>query len=304
MVSAALEAGFHQCGVAQVAPIDESRWGYGEWLHEGFHGSMDYMANHVEMRHDPRLLLPGARSVVSLLLGYRPSAVMRGNAKIAQYAYGEDYHSRIKRMLFALIKKMDELCPGQHTKPCVDTVPISDKLWAVRAGLGWIGRNTLFISPLLGSYCNIAEIVTTAEFDIYDEPVENRCGDCRLCVQSCPNHAIVEKEPNESNFQRYSLLDSKFSVDARRCTAYNTIENRSDSLPEGLDRRGYAFGCDCCQLACPYNRTAKVCVDMSEDQIAELEGLEQADEAQFKHFARNRALNRIKYWQWRRNISS
>ena len=265
-------------------------WGYRRWLDDGCHGDMRFMEQHIDMRHDPSLLLPGARSVVSLLLGYKPSALMRGEAKIAQYAYGEDYHTKLKRMCYALAERLSDNCPGMDCKVCVDTVPIPDKLWAWRAGLGWIGRNTLFINPRLGSYCNIAEIVTTLECDRYDEPMENRCGDCRACVDACPNGAIT-------------LHDGLPSVDARRCTAYNTIENRDERLPDRLRRNGYAFGCDCCQLACPYNKTAKVGMEVSAELMAELESLKDADEARFNRFARHRALNRIKYWQWRRNIS-
>lgn len=251
---------------------------------------MHYMEEHVEMRHDPSLLVPGARSVVSLLLGYKPSRIMGGAHRIAMYAYGMDYHVRIKQMLFQLIADIQKEYPDFTAKPCVDTVPIADKHWAVRAGLGWIGHNTLFVSPQLGSLCNIAELVTTSVFDHYDQPMESRCGECRRCVDACPNQAL-------------HAVGNVYRLDARRCTSYHTIENHDEQLPETLRRDGYAFGCDRCQLACPYNEQAPVSVEVSDEQLEELQHLADADEITFRRFSRSRALSRIRYNQWRRNLS-
>lgn len=287
---AALEVGFHACGVAEATPLTDEELGLRRWLADGDQADMHYMEEHVEMRHDPSLLVPGTRSVVSLLLGYKPSRTMGGNHRIAMYAYGDDYHVRIKQMLFQLISVIQQVYPDFTAMPCVDTVPIADKHWAVRAGLGWIGHNTLFVSPQLGSLCNIAELVTPFVFDRYDQPMENRCGDCRRCIDACPNHAL------------HSVGDS-FRLDARRCTAYHTIENRSEQLPDTLRRGGYVFGCDCCQLSCPYNEQAPVAVEVSGERMAELESLAQADEATFRQISRKKALSRIRYPQWRRNLS-
>ena len=152
------------------------------------------------MRRDPSLLVPGAQSVIVVLLGYKPSQHMQGDARIAQYAYGEDYHERIKRMLYQLIAAIRQRYPDFEAKPCVDTVPISDKQCARRAGLGWIGRNTLLVNPSLGSYCNIGELVTLSPADRYDAPLENGCGDCRACADACPNkaltHSSIQAFPN------------------------------------------------------------------------------------------------------------
>lgn len=241
------------------------------------------------MRYDPHILLPGAKSVIVVLLGYRPSAMMEGRAKIAQYAYGQDYHERMKGMLFRLIADIRKEYPDFEAKPCVDTVPISDRAWAVRAGLGWRGRNTLLINPLLGSYCYIGELVTTSEADHYDSPMENGCGDCRQCVDACPNHCLKLSG------------NGIYWNDAQLCASYHTIENREEHIPDDIHLSGYAFGCDCCQLACPYNKTAAVRYTLTPERKAELESLADADEAAFKKAARHSAMNRIRYAQWKRN---
>lgn len=287
----AREVGFHDCGIAVATPLQAERQGLQRWLADGEQADMHYMERHVEMRHDPALLVPGARSVVSLLLGYKPSRQMHGGNRVAMYAYSEDYHTRIKQMLFALIEAIRRHYPGFEAKACVDTVPIADKHWAVRAGLGWIGHNTLFVSPRLGSLCNIAELVTPSACDAYDHAMENRCGDCRRCVDACLNGALHTDMAGEG-----------WCLDARRCTAYHTIENRAERLPGDLHRGGYAFGCDRCQLACPYNDRAPVSIEVDDTLLGELEGLPQADEPTFHRFARNRALNRITYAQWHRNL--
>ena len=146
------------------------------------------------------------------------------------------------------------------------------------------------MNPVLGSYCFVGELVTTSEADQYDTPLENGCGDCRLCVEACPNRCLVQTN------------DGSYWNDARRCASYHTIENRAEQLPDDVRLSGYAFGCDCCQLVCPYNRHAKVCYDLTDERKAALENLQHADEPTFRHSVKHSALNRIKYRQWRRNI--
>ena len=287
--SLAREVGFDACGIAEATALSDDELHLRPWLEEGCHADMGYMAEHVEMRYDPRLLLPGAKSVIAVLLGYKPSQRMEGKAKIAQYAYGQDYHERMKGMLFQLIAAIREEYPKFEAKPCVDTVPISDRAWAVRAGLGWRGRNTLLINPELGSYCYIGELVTTYATDHYDSPIENGCGDCHRCVEACPNGCLVPAP------------GGGYWNDARRCASYHTIENRAESLPDDVRLSGYAFGCDCCQLVCPYNIKAEARYQLGEDDKARLESLAEADESTFKKATKHMALNRIKYAQWKRN---
>ena len=284
------EVGFDDCGIAQAEAIPQFSHSLQEWTAQGCHASMSFMEQHQEMRGNPQLLVPDAKSVISLVVGYKPSQTMQGPFRIAQYAYGEDYHEKIKRMLFALIARIQERYPDFEAKPCVDTVPISDKLWAMKAGLGWIGKNTLFVHPRLGSFCNLGELVTAAEMDSYDSPIPNQCGECHKCVDACPNRALKIDSNNKS------------MLDARRCTSYHTIENRSEQLPESLRTNGYVFGCDCCQLVCPFNQQAPVSVEVPSERLQELETLPQADEPTFKQLTRHSPISRIKYYQWHRNL--
>lgn len=281
--AAATEAGFDACGVAAALPITEEEFGLNRWLANGCQAGMRYMEGHTDMRHDAGLLVPGAKSVIAVLLGYKPS---RRIARIAQYAYGEDYHERMKRMLYEMIALIRKQYPKFEAKPCVDTVPISDKLWARRAGLGWIGKNTLLVNPALGSYCFIGELVTTEAADRYDTPMAEGCDDCERCLRGCPNKAIGN------------------GVDARRCASYHTIENRDERLPEGIRLSGYAFGCDCCQMACPYNEQAAVRYELAAERELELESLATADAATFKRLTKHSAINRIKQSQWLRNMAA
>ena len=288
----ALALGFDACGLAEAAPIPRSQWDLQEWLAEGRHADMHYMEEHVAKRYDPTLLVPGAKTVISVLLGYRPSALMEGAVKIAQYAYGEDYHERLKGLLFRLLSTLGDRYPELQGRPFVDTAPISDKYWAVQAGLGWRGRNTLLVNPTLGSYCFIGELVVSLAADVYDTPLPDGCGTCERCLKACPNHAIVPSPLPAVGTQ----------VDARRCASYHTIENRAETLPPEVKLSGYAFGCDCCQLVCPYNLQAEIRYHLTPERQEQLQNLQDADEKTFKHATKHSPLNRIKYSQWLRNL--
>lgn len=298
----ALAVGFSDCGIAEADALSEEEYPLEEWLSCGYQADMQYMERNAAMRRDPRLLVEGARSVISLVLAYKSDRQMEGTPRISQYAYGEDYHERLKRMMYQLIAKIKEDYPDFEARPFVDTAPISDRHWAVRAGLGWIGRNTLFIHPRFGSYCYLGEIVTiyeiqTSEFKIQD----SNCGVCRLCVDACPNNAITDRQAQDS--VQHSKINIQNLLDARRCTSYNTIENHSDTLPSDLDTCGYAFGCDICQSVCPYNRQALAAYHLDDERKAELESLSVADESTFRRFTKHSAISRIKYNQWQRNVN-
>jgi epoxyqueuosine reductase len=231
-------------------------------------------------------------------------------------------------MLYELIAAIRQRYPDFEAKPCVDTVPISDKQWARRAGLGWIGRNTLLVNPVLGSYCNIGELVTPSPADSYDTPIENRCGDCRACVAACPNHALSESRANSFAMPSKSMVTTEDSnktlthshinelthssineyphsniplLDANRCASYHTVENRAETLPPDIRLSGYAFGCDICQLVCPYNQTAEVRYTLTDERKAQLEALADADPTAFKRLTKHTALSRIRHSQWQRN---
>lgn len=302
----ARQVGFDACGMASAEAIPQFESQLREWLQSRCHASIHFMAQHVEMRANPQLLFTNARTVISVLLGYKPSTTMQGPAKIAQYAYGEDYHEQIKRMLYQLILAIQNEYTDFEARPFVDTAPISDKLWAQKAGLGWIGRNTLLVNPTMGSYCFIGELVTSSEVDVYDTPMASRCGDCHRCVEACPNGALHKMAPISTSGSDTALSPdpSQTYLCAESCTSYNTIENRAPSLPPALHLRGYAFGCDCCQEVCPYNRQAPARVAVTAEQIAKLESLSEVDETTFKKLTKHSALNRINYTQWQRNLRS
>lgn len=287
---AARQAGFDSCGIAAAGPLNDFASQLGDWLSLGMNADMVFMAQHVEKRVDPAKLVPGARSVVSVLLGCRPAQTMKGTVRIAQYAYGADYHREVKSRLFVMLERLKTLNPELQGRPFVDTAPISDKLWAWRCGLGWIGRNTLLVSPDWGTFCSLGELVIDQEADVYDTPLPNRCGDCQRCVASCPNGALAQ--------------EGRPCLDARRCASYHTIENRAESLPQGIALSGYAFGCDVCQLACPYNAEALRRETADPERMAQLEQLAQCDEAQFKSITRHSAMDRISFVQWRRNVEA
>lgn len=234
----ALSLGFSACGIAAAQPLNDDREYLKTWLDNGFHGQMQYMERNLEKRADPTKLLEGAASVISLLYRYNPAPCPDGqNYKIAKYASGPDYHRIIKLMLQGLMTFISEFDETALSVASVDAAPVFDKRWAQRAGLGWIGKNTLLINPDAGSFCNIGEIITTLRLD-YDTPGTDQCGNCRKCLDACPTHAITEGT----------------TMNATQCIAYHTIEVKGDfdeSTPK--DFQGYIYGCDICQDVCPYN---------------------------------------------------
>ena len=230
----ALEVGFDDCGVARADVLTDSEYPLRQWVARGWHGDLSYMERNIEKRMDPRLLVPGAKSVICCVSAYGPPDTNRGDG-VAAYAQHREYHKVVKDMLFALRERL-----GIDGKICCDTVPISDKHWAVRAGLGWIGRHTLLVTPRWGTWVNLGEIVTDEECTDYTKCPEytDHCSKCGHCVDACPNRAIAPDGPP--------------MLDVRRCTAYYTTHNPRP-LPLGIDTCGYTLGCDLCQLACPFN---------------------------------------------------
>ncbi|MBP3763167.1 MAG: DUF1730 domain-containing protein [Bacteroidales bacterium] len=230
----ALEAGFDDCGIARADRLEDSEYPLREWLRRGWNASMGYMERNPDMRLDPRILVPGARSVICVVSAYPPPASPGGTAAFAAI---RDYHTELKSRLFLLRERL-----GIQAKPCVDTVPIADKYWAARAGLGWIGRHTLLVTPRWGTWVNLGELVTPEECTDYDSPLppRGRCDACKRCVTACPNHAIAPDGPP--------------MLDASRCISFHTTQSKLP-VPQDIDTRGYTFGCDLCQLACPFNQS-------------------------------------------------
>ena len=240
---AARALGFDACGIARAGHVDpEDR--LGQWLGRGFHADMDWMARTRELRQYVTRWLPGARSVVVVARRYfqpDPPAPAEPHGKVARYAWGRDYHKVLKRPLRKLGEMVDAMAPGAESRACVDSGPVMERAWAERAGIGWVGKNSLVLRRDLGSWFFLGALMTTVEL-APDAPVSAHCGSCRACIDACPTEAIVEPGV----------------VDARRCIAYHTIENRGD-IPEPLHGRmdGWVFGCDVCQEVCPWNRFAR-----------------------------------------------
>ncbi len=234
----AAELGFDACAIAKAEEIDPDNR-FLAWLDAGFHADMEWMAHTADMRREPREKLPGAKSAVVAARNYyypRPPAPL-GSGRVSRYAWGRDYHRVLRKPLQALAQAIEQSSPGAQTYCSIDSAPVLEKFWAARAGLGWIGKNSLILHPDLGSWFFLGVILTTAEL-APDSPMPDRCGSCRACMDACPTGAIVEPR----------------MVDSRRCISYHTIENRSEipGLVAG-NMRDWVFGCDICQEACPWN---------------------------------------------------
>ena len=249
--SKAESLGFVACGVSRADLPAEDSSRLNSWLADGFQGDMGYMERNKEKRLDPRLLVPGARSVISFLISYYPEKEIpqKDNYKIARYAYGKDYHFVIREKLHLITRELaDRVSNPRVGNPVLpasrvftDSAPVLERTWAVKASLGFIGKNTCLINPKLGSFVFIAEIITGIELEYDTATVNDMCGGCTRCIDACPTGAITAPR----------------RLDARRCISYHTIESRKELPPEQKDRFGdWIFGCDICQEVCPWNRKA------------------------------------------------
>lgn len=287
--------GFDACGVSAARRLDEEAQRLDSWLSSGMNGSMGWMERNFEKRIDPTKLVDGARSVISVVESYYQPHEHRGgpdSAKISRYAWGDDYHDVLKEKLFALYNWLDEEVGGISGRAFVDSAPVMDKVWASRAGLGWIGKHTNVLSRSMGSYFFIGELIVDVDLDT-DGPVTDHCGSCTRCVDACPTDAI---------FQPYA-------VDARRCISYLTIENRGSEIAEAFEPylENWVFGCDICQQVCPWNKFRR---ETSEPRYLPREGmtdatlkdLEEMDIEEFRRRFRNTPVKRAKYDGLLRNV--
>lgn len=302
--------GFFSYGVAKAEPVDEEvAKGYRKWLENGEEATMAYMSNYLEKRLDPRKLVPGVRSIISLALNYAPSQHLhKGEYQFAAYALGQDYHDLMKAKMRELANKIMESEPylnasqekkeGQEEELEIrcfcDTAPVLERYWAQKAGLGWVGRNHQLIIPHAGSMFFLGEIFLPFDVDKYDEPMESRCGKCHRCIDACPTKAII---PNED-----------FHAD--RCLSYQLIENRGDLSEEAKAAMGDTiYGCDRCQTACPWNRFATPNTEPSLQPKAEL--LSMSREAwhnlsieDYRRLFKGSAVKRVKFEGLKRNIAA
>ena len=243
----ALFEGFEKVGIVSAEALGRGADQLREWLRRGYQGEMKWMARDPEMRTDPHKLFPGARSVVVVAQNYYTQAQHQtdpATGKISRYAWGDDYHDVVAAKLHSLLSWIKETVPGAEGKVCVDIQPMMDKAWAVRAGLGWLGKHTNVITPEYGSWVFLGELLLNFELEYDAQQIEDHCGTCRLCIDACPTGAITEP----------------YVLDSNKCISYATIELRTDEIPaevkENLD--GWLYGCDICQDVCPWNRFEQV----------------------------------------------
>ncbi len=238
--------GFSFVGIARAEQMDEEARRLEAWLNQGLHGSMHYMANHFDKRIDPRKLVDGAKSVISLTYNYFTEEKQADveAPKISKYAYGTDYHFVVKDKLKQLLQFINDEIGEVNGRAFVDSAPVLERDWAKRSGVGWVGKNTLLINPKRGSYFFLAELILDLEL-VGDNPIRDHCGTCRRCIDACPTEAI---SPNG------------YVMDGSKCISYLTIELKVDEKipPQYKDQMaGWMFGCDICQDVCPWNRFSK-----------------------------------------------
>ena len=241
--SEALSIGFLSCGISKAEFLSEEATKLENWLKSGFNGEMSYMERNFDKRLDPRLLVPGCKSVISLLFNYYTKKKPKKDhePKISSYAYGKDYHLVVKDKLRELLLRIKNLVGDVNGRVFVDSASVMDRVWAKKSGLGWIGKNTNLISKKTGSFFFIAELILDLELE-YDHPTTDHCGSCTACIDSCPTNALA----------------TPYQIDATKCISYATIElknNIPDSFKDNM--RGWIFGCDICQDVCPWNRFSK-----------------------------------------------
>lgn len=227
--------------MAKAEKMDEESYNLEAWLNKNYHGSMGYMANHFELRTDPTKLVPGAKTVISLMYNYYTDEKQTDPEapKISIYAFGRDYHKVIKKKLKELIQYIKTEIGDINGRAFVDSAPVLERDWAKRAGMGWVGKNTLLINPKKGSYYFLSEIICDLDL-VTDAPMKDYCGTCTKCIDACPTEAISEEG---------------YILDGSKCISYLTIE-RKDAIPDSYKGRmeNWMFGCDICQQVCPWNR--------------------------------------------------
>ncbi len=285
--------GFDACGIAEIKELYSEAKQLEQWLKNGMHGKMYYMEKYFDIRINPALILPNAKSIISLLFGYYPKKKQSAlELKISKYAYGKDYHFILKEKLFTLYEVLKEKIGNFNARAYVDTAPVMDKVWAKKSGLGWIGKHSNLIVKKSGSYYFIAELITDLNLNS-DTEIKDYCGNCTRCIEACPTGAIIEP----------------YIVDARKCISYLTIELKDELIPNEFKDKmsGWIFGCDICMDVCPWNKFA------TPHQHTELEAMpeilhfskkdwEDLSEEQFKILFKHSPIKRSKFKGLKRNL--
>jgi len=295
----AIRLGFEGCGFAKAGFLEKEAYDLERWLNQGRHGKMTWMEHYFDKRVDPTKLVPGAKSVVSVLMSYHQPELAtkhiqnKKSPKISKYALGEDYHYVLKERLFQLFEFTKNLFGGLEGRVFVDSAPVMDKAWAVTSGLGWMGKHSNILNRTEGSWFFLGEMIVDVTFE-YDSPTTDHCGTCTRCIDACPTDAIYEP----------------YKVDGSKCISYFTIELREEIPSEYHEKLGnWMFGCDICQDVCPWNRKARAgqeprlfanpdVIDKTTDYWEELNLQE------FKKLFKKSPVNRTKFAGFKRNLEA
>lgn len=289
----AADLGFSFCGISRAERLEEEAPKLEAWLRRGYQGKMGYLENHFDKRLDPTLLVPGAKSVISLIYNYYPEKDLASTNgfKIAKYAYGEDYHFVVKRKLKLFLQRLGDEIGEVEGRAFVDSAPVHERAWAKRAGLGWIGKNSLLLNRSMGSFFFLAELIVDLELEP-DGAIRDYCGTCTACMDACPTDAITEP----------------YVVDASKCISYFTIELKEEIPAEVKGKfENWIFGCDICQDVCPWNRFSQSHSEPAFRPHPELENMTAEDwkeitESVFQKLFRNSAVKRAGLKGLKRNV--
>ena len=290
----AARLGFGYCGIARAQRLDDDALRLEQWLQKGMQGSMQYMEKHFDLRVDPAKLVPGAKSVITLLKNYYPSQQQAKDApKISKYAFGKDYHEVIRKQLNEFISSIKDETGEIHCRGFVDSAPVLERTWAQRSGLGWVGKNGNLINKQSGSFYFIATLITDLELQYDDAFAKDFCGTCTKCIDACPTDAILPGKV----------------IDGSRCISYFTIELKEMLIPGDMKGKfdGWMFGCDTCQDVCPWNRFAKPHDEKEFSPVPELlnfaiKDWELMTEESFRKIFRDSPLRRSKFSGIQRNL--
>jgi epoxyqueuosine reductase len=286
--------GFDFCGIAKAQFLNEDARRLETWLHKGMHGSMQYMEKHFDMRTDPTKLVPGAKSIITLLINYFPEEKQNADApKVSKYAYGKDYHDIIREKLNHFFFLLKEKIGDIHGRGFVDSAPLLERAWAQKSGLGWIGKNGNLINKKQGSFFFIASLITDLDLVTDEEGVKDYCGTCTKCIDECPTEAILPDKV----------------VDGSKCISYFTIELKNALIPDKMKGKfdNWLFGCDVCQDVCPWNRFSKPNTVEGFEPIHEIlhystNDWEELTEEKFKIIFNKSPLKRSKFEGIKRNL--
>jgi len=295
IIEEAKQMGFDACGIAQATALEEESMHVEQWLESDYEGEMGYLTRNKEKRYDPRLLVEGTKSIVTVLYNYYPKQQIGDGEhfKIAKYAYGADYHDVLKRKLRQLLERIEtQTGKLDGVRVFVDSAPVLDRAWAVRCGLGFVGKNTTLIHPKKGSFFFIGHLFLPVALAETGQELTNRCGRCTKCLDACPTHA----------------LEAPFHIDARKCISYLTIEYKGglgDMDPSTF--KGWMYGCDICQDVCPYNRFALHNLEPEFQPSERLMAMHEDDwkhlsKADFEALFKRSAVQRAGYEGLKRNI--